>query len=57
VGRLKRSILYQYTRDAYYNKMWKPRRQLLAGEIHRRAQLLYDYSAGKAIYRENRKLK
>ena len=43
--------------DVYYNKMCKPGKQLLAGEIQRRAQLLYDYRAGKAIYRENRKQK
>lgn len=56
-GQVKKEYAIPGTLDAYYSKMWKPSRMLLAGEVHRRAQLLYDYRAGKAIYRENRKLK
>jgi len=56
-GQVKKEYAIPGTLDAYYIKMWKPSRMLLAGEVHRRAQLLYDYRAGKAIYRENRKLK
>ena len=56
-GQVKKEYAIPGTLDAYYSKMWKPSRMLLAGEVHRRAQLLYDYRAGKAIYWENRKLK
>ena len=56
-GQVKQEYSVPGTLDAYYKKMCKPGKKLLAGEVHRRAQLLYDYRAGKAIYRENRKLK
>lgn len=56
-GQVKQEYGINETLDAYYVKMCKPGQLLLAGELHRRAQLIYDYRAGKAIYRENRRKK
>jgi len=56
-GQAKQEYGINGTLDVYYLKMCKPGQLLLAGEIHRRAQLVYDYRACKAIYRDNRKQK
>ena len=56
-GQVKQEYFIPGGLDAYYSKMCKPGQLLLAGELHRRAQVVYDYRAGKAIYRYNRKQK
>ena len=44
------------TLEEYYATMCKVGQQLLADELHRRCQGLYDYRAGKLVYRENRRV-
>jgi len=56
-GQVKQEYFIPGGLDAYYSKMCKPGQLLLAGELHRRAQVVYDYRAVKAIYRYNRKQK
>merc|ERR1711865_1017989 len=43
------------TLEEYYKTMCKVGQKLLADELHRRCQGLYDYRVGKQIYRENRR--
>jgi len=43
--------------SSHYNSMCAMGRDLLASEIHREAQSLYDYRAGKLQYRANRRSK
>ena len=41
--------------DGHYASMCALGQTLLAAEIHREAQSLYDYRAGKLVYRANRR--
>jgi len=52
-GQVKQEYFIPGGLDAYYSKMCKPGQLLLAGELHRRTQVVYDYRDGKAIYRYN----
>lgn len=56
-GQVRQDYCIPECLNAYYVKMCKPGQLLLADELHRRAQIIYDYRAGKAIYRENRRQK
>lgn len=54
-GQVKQEYCIPASLDAYYKTMCRPGQLLLADEIHRRTQAVYDYRAGKLVYRENRK--
>jgi len=54
-GQVKQEYCIPGCLDAYYRKMCQPGRLLLADEVHRRTQAVYDYRAGKIVYRENRR--
>ena len=54
-GQVKREYCIPEKLGAYYNKMCMPGQLLLAGEIHRRTQIVYDYRSKKVVYRENRR--
>lgn len=41
--------------ELYYHEMCKVGQKLMAQEVHRRCQAIYDYRAGKLLYRSNRK--
>ena len=41
--------------EDYYSKMCQVGKTLLAEEVHRRTQAIYDYRAKKLVYRENRR--
>jgi len=54
-GQVKKEYCIPEKLGAYYNKMCMPGQLLLAGEIHRRTQIVYDYRSKKVVYRENRR--
>ena len=54
-GQVKQEYSIPGCLNAYHGKMCQPGQLLLADEIHRRTQAIYDYRAGKLVYRENRK--
>jgi hypothetical protein len=54
-GQVKQEHCIPGCLDAYYKKMCQPGQLLLADEVHRRTQAVYDYRAGQIVYRENRK--
>ena len=54
-GQVKQEYCIPGCLDAYHTKMCQPGKLLLADEVHRRTQAVYDYRVGKIVYRENRK--